>query len=332
MSGLRTLGAFAGAAAATALAGFTYAFWVEPLNVELERLIVRLPHAAGRIPPGGLRILHLTDSHFQGRRRRELGKIARIRRLTRGLDYDVLVHTGDLIHSDAGLDHALALLDAVPPPRLGVFAVLGNHDYAHYDMPQAIPRMWRTHCANEQAAQNAKWGRAGRLARFVGYVRRTPLDGPRIGGNNTDALLCALEARGVQILHNRAVHLCSPGLDLYLAGVEDVGEGRPHLGRTLDPVPAGAPVLLLSHNPDILDSPQIGRVDFMISGHTHGGQIVLPFWGPAHTQSWHLARSEVSGFFRRGRTQVYVSRGLGEGIPLRFGARPQVALITVLPE
>jgi predicted MPP superfamily phosphohydrolase len=332
---LRSLLPAAGLLAGTALAGFSYAYLVEPLLVQMERLTVRLPNAAGRIPPDGLRLLHLSDSHFQGRTGRERLKLARIRRLTRGLEYDLLIHTGDFIHYDSGVGNALALLDAVPRPRLGAYAVLGNHDYAHYAMQTALPRMWRTHCANERAAGRATWLTPGHFARFIRYVRQTPLDGLRTGGNDTAALVCALEARGVQLLHNRSVHLgCNlhPGLDLYLAGVEDICEGRPHLGRTLDAAPADAPLILLSHNPDILDSPQIGRVDLVLSGHTHGGQIVLPVWGPAHTQSWHLTRSEVSGYFRRGRTQVYVSRGLGEGIPLRFRAAPQIALITVLPE
>jgi hypothetical protein len=94
-------------------------------------------------------------------------------------------------------------------------------------------------------------------------------------------------------------------------------------------VQIGAPVVLLSHNPDILASPQIDRVDLVLAGHTHGGQIRLPLWGPAHTQTEHLARAEVSGYFQRGRTHVYITRGVGEGIPLRFGAGPQIALITV---
>jgi predicted MPP superfamily phosphohydrolase len=57
--------------------------------------------------------------------------------------------------------------------------------------------------------------------------------------------------------------------------------------------------------------------------------LVLPFWGPAHTQSAYLTRANVSGHFRHGRTQFYISRGMGEGIPLRFNARPQLALITL---
>ena len=109
-------------------------------------------------------------------------------------------------------------------------------------------------------------------------------------------------------------------------------EGTPELGRTLVEIPYDAPTILLSHNPDILGEPGIEQVDLVLSGHTHGGQVVLPLIGAAHTQTLHLHRKEVSGYLCRGKTQVYITRGVGEGIPLRFGAAPQITLITVLPE
>ena len=129
-----------------------YALLVEPMDIRLERLTIQLPHLAGHLPAGGLRILQLTDSHFHGGRRtqRERQKIERIAALTRGLQYDLLVHTGDFIHFDAGLDNVLRLLDAVPAPRLGSFGVFGNHDYTHYAMEEALPRMWRTYRAEER--------------------------------------------------------------------------------------------------------------------------------------------------------------------------------------
>ena len=319
-----------GALAGAGLAALAYAYFYEPFHLGLERLTVRIPGAAGRLPAAGLRILHLTDSHFQARARREKKKIEKVRRLTAGLEYDILVHTGDLIHRDAGMENALALLDVVPPPKLGAFAVLGNHDYTHYAMGQAVPRMWRTFDQQERKRRNGKRSPI-HLLKYIWYVRNTPLDGKRTGQNDATLLTERLAARGVEVLHNRSVHLLRPelGLDIHLAGVDDVIEGRPHLHHALDGVAAGAPVILLSHNPDIVDSPQLDRVHLVIAGHTHGGQIVAPLWGPAHTQVEHLARREVSGFFRRGNTQVYVSRGIGEGIPLRFGARPQITLITV---
>lgn len=314
-----------------------YALLVEPMRIELERLSIKLPHLAAHLPAGGLNILQLTDSHFHGGRRtsRERQKIERIAALTRELQYDLLVHTGDFIHFDAGLENVLRLLDAVPAPRLGSFGVFGNHDYTHYAMEEALPRMWRTFRAEERRRDTVRnpvqrlVAAGTRWLRYVRYVRNTPLDGRRTGSNNTDALTAALAGWGMTVLHNRALHLERPdeGLDLYLAGVDDVLEGRPRLGDSLGAIPDGAPVVLLSHNPDIIASPQLPRVDVVLSGHTHGGQIVVPLWGPAHTQVEYLPRENVSGYFRQGRTHVYISRGLGEGIPLRFRASPQITLI-----
>ena len=323
-----------GLSASAGIGLLAYALFYEPRNIEMERRTLYVPQAAHRLPADGLRILHLSDSHFQDRNWREQPKIERIRRLTAGLEYDLLVHTGDFIHYDHGLRNALALLDAVPQPRLGTYAVLGNHDYTHYAMQEALPRMWRTYAAQHGAgAHLPKWMLPWHLLSFVDYVRNTPLDGRRTGVNDRDTLTVTLEAHGVSLLHNRAVRLIDAerGLDLWLAGVDDVTEGQPHLGAALAGIDASEPVVLLSHNPDILDSRHMRQVDVVLAGHTHGGQIVLPLWGPAHTQSWHLARHEVAGFFHRGRTQVYISRGIGEGIPLRFLARPQIALITLLP-
>jgi len=326
---------FAGAALAAGMLG--YARLVEPMRIELEQITIKLPHLVGRLPAGGVRILQLTDSHFHGgpRTQRERRKIERIAGLTSGLQYDLLVHTGDFIHFDDGLENVLRLLDAVPAPRLGAFGVFGNHDYTHYAMREALPRMWRTFRAEERR-RSAVRGPVMRLAvagtrwlRYVRYVRNTPLDGRRTGSNNTGALAAALSEWGMTVLHNRALHLHQPkeGLDLYLAGIDDMLEGRPHLGDSLCTIPDGAPIVLLSHNPDIIASPQLPCVDVVLSGHTHGGQIVVPLWGPAHTQVEHLPRKHVAGYFRQGRTHVYVSRGLGEGIPLRFRACPQITLI-----
>lgn len=320
----------------------TYAFLHEPLHVALEHLTIHMPKAKGRLPAAGLRILHLSDTHFQGHEWREQAKINCIRQLTAGLEYDLLIHTGDFWHYEHGLPNVLALLDALPKPRLGSYGVLGNHDYTHYAMSPAIPRMWQTFRTAEATRRNGHrptalveaMNRAFQVWRFGRYVRNTPLDGRRVGKNDPSKLVAALGSWGMQVLHNQACHInyqpgAADGVDLYLAGVDDVQEGRPHLGDTLTNVPADAPVILLSHNPDILQSPRIDRIDLILAGHTHGGQIVLPLWGPAHTQAAHLERANVAGYVRRGKTQIYITRGIGEGIPLRFGAKPQITLITV---
>src|SRR5690242_20390963 len=90
-----------------------YAYWHEPFNVALEELTIHLPDAKGCLPQKGLRILHLSDTHFQGRDQREYTKIECIRRLTEDLSYDLLIHTGDFWHLESGLENVIKLLDVL---------------------------------------------------------------------------------------------------------------------------------------------------------------------------------------------------------------------------
>jgi predicted MPP superfamily phosphohydrolase len=314
-----------------------HALLAEPLHVRLDAMTIRLAHAQGRLPQAGLRILHLSDTHFRGEHWREQPKIDSIRRACDGLQYDLLIHTGDFLHYDTGLPNVLALLDTLPRPRLGSYAVFGNHDYVTYSHSGMLARAWakfsEIHAARNGHPDRSPWKLAGTVVEFADYFANSPLDLKRVGNNDVDALEAVLAARGFVLLHNRSLRLDEPGrgLDIYLAGVDDVTEGAPALDCALAEIPCDAPTILLSHNPDILLDPAIAQVDLVLSGHTHGGQIVLPLLGAAHTQSEILHRHEVSGYLRRGKTQVYITRGIGEGIPLRFGAAPQVTLITVLP-
>lgn len=327
-----------------------YAYLREPLQVRLDRLTITLPNARGHLPAAGLRILHLSDTHFQGADWREQAKMARVIELCAPLEYDLLIHTGDFLQTDRGLPNVLTLLDRLPRPRLGAYAVLGNHDYSVYSHDQMVPRAWakfqELHQANRHAtpatppAQRSwrglwrgLWRRLRSLYDFGHYFANAPLDLKRSGRNDVHTLEAALRTRGIHLLHNtytRLTHL-EAGVDIYLAGIDDLVEGKPALRHALQEIPYEAPTILLSHNPDILGEPGMDQVDLLLSGHTHGGQIVLPFLGPAHTQTRHLRRHEVAGYLRRGKTQVYITRGIGEGIPLRLGAMPQVTLLTVRP-
>jgi predicted MPP superfamily phosphohydrolase len=326
----------------------SYAILQEPMNICMERLTIRLPHAKGRLPSRGLRILHLSDTHFQGIDWREQTKIERIRQLTKGLEYDLLFHTGDFWHNEIGLENILTLLDNIPAPRLGGYGVLGNHDYVCYSHSDMITRNWdryQTYSGQNGTRQNGAGGNSQLLARsmanarelyrFAQYVMNMPFELKRVHFNDVARLRTALASRGIEILHNRSLQLRhkvgqSDGVDIFLAGVDDVTEGTPDLVGSLHDLDLDEPNILLSHNPDILEEADSRRANLILAGHTHGGQVVLPFLGAAHTHSEHLNRREASGYMLRDQTQVYVSRGIGEGIPLRFGARPQIALITVV--
>lgn len=331
----------------------TYAILHEPMKIQLEQLTIRLPHAKGRLPTNGLRILHLSDTHFQGLDGRERNKIERVRQLTAGLEYDLLVHTGDFWHTEMGLENLLGLLDSVPSPRLGSYGVLGNHDYTCYSHSDMLTRNWaryQRHVARTQNGhvqnghiQNGHQTNAfnhlvenvREAYRFAQFFLNGPFELKRVYFNDVERLRQALLGRGMEVLHNHNLHIRhkpgqTDGVDLMLAGIDDVAEGSPNLQEAIGAIDPDEPTILLSHNPDVLEDPASRRADIILSGHTHGGQIVLPFVGAAHTHSEHLKRHEAAGYMRRGKTHVFVSRGIGEGIPLRFGASPQIALITVV--
>lgn len=97
-------------------------------------------------------------------------------------------------------------------------------------------------------------------------------------------------------------------------------------GARLDPhaMPAADCRLVMSHSPD--QFPRIARwdaVDFMLCGHTHGGQARLPAIGPVLMPSLYSRRYD-QGFFQRGRTLMYVSRGLGAKHPIRWRCHPEI--------
>ena len=93
-------------------------------------------------------------------------------------------------------------------------------------------------------------------------------------------------------------------------------------------------MLALSHHPDIITKMRGRRADLMLCGHTHGGQIRLPFFGAIVVPSKREGRY-AAGFFRQNRVLMYVSRGLGAIPPVRILCRPEVPVFTLrsaLPE
>ncbi len=304
-----------------------YAVLVERTQVQLDRFTVVVDKPG--LPPEGVTILHLSDFHFGSGGRVQARKIARLQRLLAGERYDLLALTGDLIHDMAGFPAALSLIECLQP-RLGAFSCPGNHDYSEYSAWGVFGHTWRE-------SSGARWlrladlaGAARKLWDFGRKVLWNELVRLPVAFNDVPAMHAELRARGVEPLVNRAIHLQGDGVDLWLAGVDDLTEGHPDVAVALANVPVGAPLLLLAHNPDIWLDPRVERADLVLSGHTHGGQIRLPLLGAAHTQGTHLTRQRPAGWFRRGATRMFVSRGLGESIPLRFRVPPQATLIRVV--
>jgi uncharacterized protein len=108
------------------------------------------------------------------------------------------------------------------------------------------------------------------------------------------------------------------------------GSERPWMGRhpSFEAVPDDIFRLLLSHTPDNLSWARRQRVDLMLSGHNHGGQVVIPGIGPVYSPSVHGCRYS-DGVFSSDPTVLFVGRGLSGKHPLRIGAKPEVARLVL---
>jgi predicted MPP superfamily phosphohydrolase len=117
--------------------------------------------------------------------------------------------------------------------------------------------------------------------------------------------------------------------DVWIAGLDDPQTGTPRLNDALFGAPLESFKLVLMHAPDYFAEIG-GQFDLALAGHTHGGQVVLPLWGPI----WRPpgGKRYLSGFYSQNNSLLYVSRGIGTSIaPVRFGARPELAIIDVVP-
>jgi hypothetical protein len=108
------------------------------------------------------------------------------------------------------------------------------------------------------------------------------------------------------------------------------GTERPWMGKhpSFGSLPDGVFRLLLSHTPDNLSWARRQHVDLMLTGHNHGGQVVLPGIGPVYSPSLHGCRF-AGGVFWQDPTLLFVSRGVSGRHPLRIGARPEISRIVL---
>jgi predicted MPP superfamily phosphohydrolase len=147
----------------------------------------------------------------------------------------------------------------------------------------------------------------------------------------TDAEQVSDAAReaGVTVLRNKGLALQEGAL--WLAGVDDVWEDKQDLEAALDGAPEDAAIILLAHEPDFADEAAAdGRVALQLSGHSHGGQVRLPFYGAMVLPN--LGRKYPFGLRRVGPIWLYTNRGVGVvSPPVRFNCRPEVTLLTLLP-
>ena len=141
-----------------------------------------------------------------------------------------------------------------------------------------------------------------------------------------------LGGAGVAVLGNSAVPLPAGEAISGLQGWTTPPAEKDRLDRALAGTGDGAPVILLAHSPVIFPQAARAGVNLVLAGHTHGGQVRLPFVGAIWVPGLGLFPRRDYGAFREGETTLIVSGGLGESIiPVRFNMPPEIVLVTLVP-
>jgi predicted MPP superfamily phosphohydrolase len=198
------------------------------------------------------------------------------------LHADLIVVPGDFVNSMTEEVYPFAASFSALHAPLGVYGVMGNHDYFAQD-PERVAR--------------------------------------------------EVDACGVKILRNDNVVLRKGASSLTLMGLDDVG--RPDRAAAMMQTAAGTintpgPRILLCHRPYFLKQAADQGIDLVLSGHTHGGQVVFGRFGELIITPARLASPYVWGPYRLGAAQMFVSRGIGTvGLPMRINCPPEIALITL---
>ena len=147
---------------------------------------------------------------------------------------------------------------------------------------------------------------------------------------NPQGIRKALLANNIVDLSNSVYTIKRGNAIFNIAGVDDVLMGKPRLDLVLQQLPSEGAAIILAHEPDFADtSATTGKFDLQLSGHSHAGQVRLPFLKPPALPT--LGRKYYEGLNRIGDMNIYTNRGIGmTGLHIRFGSRPEITVFDLV--
>ena len=142
-----------------------------------------------------------------------------------------------------------------------------------------------------------------------------------------------LESLGVRVLRNASIEIGGgdggDGSALRFVGIDDLVSGRVSADTIHALTHGDQPTIVLSHHPDVVRYCTQPSVRLVLAGHTHGGQVVFPFVGALVTRSTICTRLHPAGWVPNVFAPLFVSRGIGVQVPLRFRCSPEVVVLTL---
>lgn len=293
--------------------------FIEPNLLLVSKLKLKLPS----LPRGlqGLRLLQFSDLHFQSSLSDAFLK--RLAAKISSLKPDIIVFTGDFLCQGVLEDEQrlLSFLNTLKAPH-GCFAVLGNHDYqvkmglnanAEYDIlednqdaliTQGFKRLFSA--TKNSGVVTARLAKVKAHAQLVDLIKKSPF----------------------QLLHNQCIQLAIKGERLNICGFGEYSCGNTLPDTAFVGYDESCPGILLLHNPDGVFLLQKWPGEIVLSGHTHGGQVNLPW-------IWKKCTLLENEGFKKGLISVfnkylYVNRGISSVFPFRWFAPPELLLMTLV--
>jgi predicted MPP superfamily phosphohydrolase len=256
-----------------------WAFVIEPNRVVVRENEIKLPEWPTAF--NGLRIVAVSDLHA-GARYIDGAKLEKVVAMINETQPDLIVILGDFIARDEKEKllmepEVTAIKLSGLKSKLGVYAVLGNHDWL--------------------------------------------FDGERVKRS--------LAAAGIRVLESEVAEIEKDGQTIWLLGVPDFWTRQPiDLRPALQKINKPGPVIALTHNPDVFPILP-SSIILTLAGHTHGGQVSIPFIGRPIIPSRYGERYAIGHIEENGR-HLFVTPGIGTtGIPVRFRVPPEISVITV---
>ncbi len=267
------------------------AFWREPRSLALAYVQVRTP--AWPAGTGPLRVVFLSDLHAD-RAHMPPERVRRLVLTANALSPDLIVLGGDYVG--------------------GLWDEGGSR----------LPRARRSSRSN-QAIEEGLAALAGLKARYGAVA----VLGNHDGWWSADRATALLQGVGIRVLRNAGIRLRRPDGDVWVVGLDDAIAGRPNLASAMAGAPHGVAILGVAHEPgQFYATPGL---PVLLAGHTHGGQVRLPWLGAVVHRSPFINAGFDQPVVRGGRVLV-VTRGLGEsGLPARFGSPPEIMLVEIGP-
>lgn len=143
-----------------------------------------------------------------------------------------------------------------------------------------------------------------------------------------DRIRHCFESAGITVLENELRYLSGQGPEFWIAGLADDSSRHPDGAKAFQGIPTGQPVIVLMHDPAAIDQVPASAV-LSLAGHTHGGQIYLPWLFPPVTPGRSKSENAYGPSTVAGR-RLYVTGGIGTSIlPIRINMPPEIVILTV---